>query len=391
MKEQEKIIQAIQAESFAGWLFYNLHHRDPVADRVCGISSEIPNTRPWVYLLRSSQDPVKIVHTIEAEILDHLPGRKVIYSGRESLAACLKEFAPGSGPWAADFSLSFPGISFIDHGTVLWLSDLGYKIVSSEKLIQQGLSTLTDEEIESHEEAGRILYQTVHTVWKRICSCFSGKKTPVYEGEVLGWILEHFEKNDMHTHPPLIVGAGIHSTMPHYYPEGKGSRLAANDVLQIDIWGKKKAEGAIYADISWVCFLGKKVPGEVAAAFAVIRDARDIAVDFIGSRFSAGESVTGADVDQRVEEFIRGAGYAQYLRHRTGHSIDTECHGYGVNIDSREYPDLRQLGPGACFSIEPGLYLSDFGVRTEIDVYIRGNKPVISGGKPQNEVLCFDT
>jgi Xaa-Pro aminopeptidase len=159
--------------------------------------------------------------------------------------------------------------------------------------------------------------------------------------------------------------------------------------VQLDIWGKKRQENAIYADISWVGFLGAQPPRDVERVWEAVRDARDLAVVFVGQCLSRGEPVTGAQVDRQVEAKLAAAGFGEYIRHRTGHAIDTAVHGFGINLDSKEFPDERPLLEGACFSVEPGLYLSEFGVRSEIDVYIQNNIPVISGGMPQDKILCF--
>ncbi|MBN1523675.1 MAG: aminopeptidase P family protein [Spirochaetales bacterium] len=389
MISTEKLITAIRQEHLGGWLFYNLNHHDPLADKILGIPFHASNTRPWIYILRADSTAVKIVHQIEPEILAHLAGETVLYSGRQAMEKILAPLSGHKKPFALNFSVEFPKLSFIDHGTFLWLASLGWNLVSSQQLILLSMSTLSADEIASHEAAGMSLYAIVHNVWKRIADAFTSGDSGLYEGTVLGWVMEEFSRHNLETELPLIIGTGKNTTKPHYSPDGKGDRLKPGQVLQIDIWGKKKEAGAIYADISWVGFLGRDIPAKEQEVFRVIRDARDAVIRLAADRFAAGLPVSGAELDAKADEFIRIAGFGEYIKHRTGHSIDTDVHGTGINIDSREFPDTRQLAEGCCFSVEPGLYLEEFGMRTEIDVYIKNSVPVISGAKPQQTLLCF--
>ena len=159
--------------------------------------------------------------------------------------------------------------------------------------------------------------------------------------------------------------------------------------MQLDLWAKEKKPGAVYADISWVGILGTRTPPRVEAAFRTVVEAREVALRFIEETLSDGQSVSGEQVDRQVRAFLEHSGYGEYLRHRTGHAIGEEVHGFGVNLDSIEFPDPRLLLEGSCFSIEPGLYLDRFGLRSEINVYISSGKPVVSGKKPQFELLYF--
>ncbi len=201
------------------------------------------------------------------------------------------------------------------------------------------------------------------------------------------WILDEFDSRGLEADHPPIVGAGSHSADPHYSPVSGGERLQKDHVLQLDLWAKQP--DGIYADISWVGFLGTKVPAQVQRAFDVLVAARDGCVDFINSKFAEHLPVKGGEVDAVARGIIEENGYGRYLRHRTGHSIDTESHGSGVNLDSVEFPDSRMLLEGSCFSVEPGVYMDTFGLRTEINVYISAGRAVVSGGKPQTRILTL--
>ncbi|MBN2354152.1 MAG: aminopeptidase P family protein [Spirochaetales bacterium] len=393
MDRLPRLFEAIRGGSLAGWLFYNQHHHDEIADRILGIDRLAANTRPWLCLCSARGDTVKLVPAVEPGILDRVPGRTVVYRGREEFDAKLAGIgrdASGPGaPWAADFSDRFPRLSFLDHGFALRAEAAGFRLASADELIPAVLSLLSDEELSSHEEAARALRGIVDVVWERIASSFRGGKKTIREGDVHGWIMELFERHNLETDGPLIVGAGRNTSLPHYFPGEAGEKLERGRVVQLDMWGKLKRPDAVYADISWSGFLGSSPPAEVERAFRAVREARDGAVAFIAGKLERGETVTGAEADACAEESLTAAGYGGAIRHRTGHSIDAEVHGFGVNLDSREFPDTRPLAERTCFSVEPGVYLDDFGIRSEIDVYIKNERPVISGGTPQRELLLL--
>ncbi len=387
------LLQAIRRESLAGWLFYNQHHHDEIADRILGVPERDANTRPWPYLCPAQGEAVKLVAAVEPDILRRLPGRTIVYRGLEELAARLTEIgrtAGSAGPWAAHWSERFPRLSFLDHGMARRLEAAGFRLASADGLIPEVLSVLSDGEIASHEEAGRALREIIGAAWERIASSLTEKKKTIREGDVHGWIMELFARYGLETDGPLIVGAGRNTSLPHYFPGDAGDPLKPGQVVQLDIWGKLKRPDSVYADISWVGFLGAKPPAEVERAFEAVREARDKTVALIAGKLGRGETVTGAEADACAEASLAAAGYAEAIRHRTGHSIDSEVHGFGVNLDSREFPDDRPLAEGTCFSVEPGVYLGEFGIRSEIDVYIKKGRPVISGGTPQREFLIIN-
>lgn len=265
------------------------------------------------------------------------------------------------------------------------LEHAGINLVSSARLIQRLMSLLDGPGIRSHKEAADHLYSIVETVWRRIGDSFA--TAALREGDVQQWILDEFKRRGLITDHPPIVAAGLHSADPHYATVEGGKYLEKGEVLQLDMWAKLP-EG-IFADISWVGVLAAEAPPDVEKAFRTLVCARDGCVDFINSRLSAGIPTEGREVDAWARDIIGKQGYARFVKHRTGHSIDTQCHGSGVNLDSIEFPDSRALLEGSCFSVEPGIYTDTFGLRTEINVYIKDGRAVISGGEPQNRILTL--
>ncbi|MBN2553138.1 MAG: aminopeptidase P family protein [Spirochaetales bacterium] len=392
MLKTEQISTAMQEENLDAWLFSNFHHNDPVSDRVLEVPAGSTNSRPWVYLLRRDGSAEKLVHVIESRILDHLPGSKRVYASRRQYLSNLRELAAGVQRVACNFSPELPAVSFLDHGTARLLEDCGFTLSSAAALIQRVLGGLDRAGIGSHRRAADHLYGIVAEVWERLRRQMRSDK-PIWETTVQGWIMGMFEELDLETDSPPIVAAGRHSADPHYSPEssdaGRGGVLQSGAVLQLDLWAREKTPGAIYADISWVGVLDTRVAQEPEAVFRTVVEARELALKFIGRSLAAGRSVSGQRVDQEVRLFLERCGYAANLRHRTGHGIDEQVHGFGVNLDNVEFPDPRLLLEGSCFSVEPGLYLEEFGMRSEIDAYISGGRPVVSGKKPQFELLHF--
>jgi Xaa-Pro aminopeptidase len=232
--------------------------------------------------------------------------------------------------------------------------------------------------VNSHEKAAVHLYEIVKTTWDYIEKAYKDQKT-LYEADVQRLMINEMERRGLVPDNNLIAAAGKNSGNPHYSYSGNGAQIREGDLIQLDLWTKEKHEKAIYADISWVGVFAEKIPAEAERRFAALVSAREAAVSFIESELSAGRNITGASVDMKARETICSLGFQEGLKHRTGHGIDREIHGSGVNIDSVEFPDSRLLLEGSCFSLEPGLYFDDFGMRTEIDVYIQDGKPVISG------------
>jgi Xaa-Pro aminopeptidase len=384
--------RAILDEGLGAWLFYNLQHRDRISDRILGIPESVLNTRPWLYLLRRGAGPVKVVHAIEARILDHLPGERRIYASHSAYLEALRELARGLGPVACQYSAELPVLSYLDHGTARLLAELGFDLRSSQGLIQRFLGVLDAEGIRSHERAARHLYAIVADVWARVGQAL-GRGEELRETAVQGWILEEFRRRGLFTETAPVVAVGAHASDPHYEPEagveGRDAALQSGRVLLLDIFAREDRTGSVYADITWVGVLASRPEAQVERAFAAVVEARDAGFRHIEDSLQRGDAPSGAEVDRQVRGVLERAGFGPYLKHRTGHAIDVQLHGYGANLDSVEFPDSRRLIEGSCFSIEPGVYLPEFGVRSEIDVYVRDGIPVVSGGEPQSDLLLL--
>jgi Xaa-Pro dipeptidase len=384
MTDVARIVRAIREAGLCGWLFYNQFHRDEISDLALGIPRATHNSRPWAYVVPAEGEPTRIVHVIEPGILEHLPGRLVRCTARDDLFAAIGGALGPGARLAAQFSTAFPVSSFLDHGTAQLIERLGIRLVPSEELIVDCLGTLDADGEASHRRAALALHAVVHAAWARIRSACAGGGA-VHEADVQEWIAGLVADAGLETDGPLLVAAGEASADPHYEPVGRGRRLLPGDVVQLDLWAREPGERSVFADISWVGVLAPRPTAEQDRVFDAVVCAREAGAAALDTGLAAG--LSGADVDRAVRGCIDSLGFAAGLRHRTGHAIGTRVHGYGVNLDSVEFPDHRRLREGSCFSIEPGIYLDRFGMRTEVDGIVRGGRLELTGGPRQQRLL----
>jgi Xaa-Pro dipeptidase len=378
-------IKAIQTELKAGridgWLFYDHHHRDPIASRILGLDNNGMATRRWFYFIPARGEPRKLVHKIELGALDSLAGRKQVYAGWEELRNQLRKLLSGCRKIAMQYSPEnkIPYIGLVDAGTVELVRKLEKRVVTSADLVQKFEAVWTPEQLESHLKAGVIVDRITRAAFERAAALVREGR-PLTESELQTWILDEFRANGLTTSEPPIAAVQPNNGNPHYEPKPGASRLIrAGDLLLLDIWAKSDTPGSVYYDITWVGFLGERVPETYAKIFRIVRGARDRAVQFVSESVARGRTIHGWQVDRAAREVIEKAGYAKYFVHRTGHSIGQEVHGNGANMDSLETRDDRKVTPGTCFSIEPGIYLPEFGIRSEVNVYVGEREARVTG------------
>ncbi len=381
--------KAIREEGLAAWLLYNVFHRDEIAELVLEVPSERTNTRPWVCILFPDRLPVKIAHVIEPSILGHVPGDTVLYSSRDEFTRAVAKALPANGKVAADYSTGIPVGSFLDHGTALFLQSLGAQLAPAESLVARYLGTIDRQGRESHERAGRVLYAAIEEAWTRVAAAMQGGRV-VREGEVRDWIARAIADAGLVHEGQPVAGAGRHTADPHFGVSGSGAPLEKGDVVQFDVWAREKSPGAVFADISWLGVCASSPTPVQKKVFDAVLEAREAALSLLQRSFAQGAPVRGADVDREARAVLARRGFENAIRHRTGHSIGTRVHGFGVNLDSVEFPDERVITEGSCFSIEPGIYLEQFGMRTEIDCCIRGGRPEVTGGERQSALLTLE-
>ncbi|MFQ5663315.1 MAG: M24 family metallopeptidase [Terriglobia bacterium] len=384
-------LKAIQAElprrGFDGWLLYDFHCRDPIAYRVLGLEPAMV-TRRWYYFIPATGAPQKLVHRIESARLDPLPGEKHEYVAwgeqQEKLAALLgraKTIAMQYSPLN-----HIPYVSLVDAGTVELVRSLGKEVVSSADLVQQFEARWSPAQWGMHQAAGKIIDKIMQAAFERIAVHVKDRKE-LGEYDLQQWILEQFAARGLTTADPPIVAVNENSGNPHYEPRPQSSRpIRAGDWVLLDIWGKQSQTKGVYYDITWVGYVGAQVPARYNKVFAVVRAARDAAVEFVRGAVARRETIRGYQVDDVARGVVRQHGYGDYFVHRTGHSIGEEVHWSGANMDNLETHDERAIIPGTCFSIEPGIYQPEFGVRLEVDVYVDEESAEVTGAV-QNEIV----
>ena len=376
-----------------GWLFYDFRHLDPIAYRVLLLDPSIHVTRRWYYWIPAVGTPVKLQHRIEPHVLDGLPGEARLYVSWREQQAALRTLLQSATRIAMQYSPmnAIPYLSRVDAGTLELLRSWGLEVVTSADLVQQFEAVWDDAQLISHQVAASGLRAIVDETFTFIgTSLAAGHQLTEYG--VQQYILSRMQARGLVTSSPPIAAVNAHSADPHYGPSAEGSApIRRGDLVLIDLWAKQPEPRAVYADITWTGFVGAVVPARQQAVFQIVRQARDAAVAFVHQRVRDGAFPYGWEVDDVCREVVQQAGYGEYFVHRTGHSIGEEVHGNGANIDNLETQDARRLLPGTCFSIEPGIYLpEDFGIRSELDVYVSADDAVVYGQPVQTELVAID-
>jgi len=378
---------ALRSSKIDGWLFYDHHRRDPIAAHILGLGGNGLATRRWYYFIPAKGEPRKLVHRIEQGSLDAVPGGKLVYSGWQELYKLLPKLLKGSKKIAMQYSPenNIPYIGLVDAGTVELVRKLKKKVVSSADLVQVFEASWSPEQLEMHLSAGKIIDRVTKDAFARAASFVRVGKA-LSEFELQQWMVEQFRAAGVIPEPP-IVAVQPNNGNPHYEPLERDSRpIRAGDLLLLDVFGKLDRPDSVYYDITWMGYLGDRVPDRYAKIFRIVRQARDNAVAFIKESVSKGREIQGWEVDRVARETIRKAGYGKYFVHRTGHSIGQSVHGNGANMDGYETRDDRKIVARTCFSIEPGIYMEEFGVRSEVNVYV-GEKEARVTGPMQEEIL----
>ena len=377
----DAVQQALHDEGFDGWLLYDFHGSNPIATRVAGLDrGGKMATRRWYYLVPASGEPRGLVHAIERHNLDDLPGEKRSYSGREQLDAGLRDLLGGMKRVAMEYSPgnNIPYLSRVDAGTVETVRELGVEVVSSGDLVQRFEAIWTDEVYQTHVAASDRLYRIKDRAFELIRDRVRAGAS-LTEYEVQQRMVDWFDELGLAKEQPN-VSAQENAGNPHYMPGETGSRaIRPNEVVLLDLWGKLRTPGAVFADITWVCYTGSRAPEEYARAFAAARDGRDAAIELVRSSTAAGTDLRGWQVDRACRDVIDRAGFGPMFFHRTGHSLGEEVHGNGVHMDDYETRDDRRLIPGTGFTIEPGVYTDRFGVRTEINMFVAEGEARVTG------------
>jgi Xaa-Pro dipeptidase len=377
----EEVQAALRQEHLDGWLFFDHHQRDPLAYRILKLNATAVVTRRWYYFIPAQGEPRGLVHAIESGVLSGLPGDIRKYSSWPAQLDGIRRLLTGSRKIAMQYSpnCAIPYVSLVDAGTIELVRGTGVEVVTSANLVQLFEARWSAEQLEMHLEAGRRVDRIRAEAFQKIAAAHSAKQT-ITEWDINRFIRAGFEASGMVTDHGPIVAVNSNMSDPHYEPEAHSSReIHPGDAVLIDMWAKLDRPSAVYYDITWSGYCGATPPSALENVFEVVRDARNSAVQRVQSAISRGETIQGFQVDDAARTYIKDRGFGDDFVHRTGHSIGEEVHGTGANMDNLETHDERRIIARTCFSVEPGVYLPEFGIRSEVNVYVGATEARVTG------------
>lgn len=384
---------ALKADGVDAWLLYDFHGSNPIAAELTGVGRHDGHiaTRRWYYLIPATGEPRGLVHAIERDTLGHLPGSTDRYAARDELEAGIKRLLSGVKRVAMEYSpkCAIPYIARVDAGTIEMVRQCGVEVVSSGDLVQRFVAVWNATAIDAHRAASEKLHRIKDRAFGAIARSI-GDANPTTEYDIQQLMTGWFRDEGLVSDSAPIVSAAEHAGNPHYLPTQAVHRsIGRENLVLLDLWGKVTQPGAVFADITWMGYTGPQVPARYAEAFAAVCAARDAAVQLVHLAARGGRELRGWQVDRAAASVLRETGYGDHILHRTGHSLgDATVHGNGVNMDDYETHDDRRLLPGTGFTIEPGVYFDDFGVRTEINMIV-GERDAAVTGPLQTEILSL--
>jgi Xaa-Pro dipeptidase len=382
----DAIQTALRESALDGWLFYDHHHRDPIAQRILSLDPNAHITRRWYYFIPATGEPRKLVHRIEQARLDSLPGAKTQYSSWQELHAGLEDLLRGQKKIAMQYSPNndIMYVSMVDAGTVEFLRGLGKEIVTSADLVSQFEAVLTEDQIASHSAAQRAIDLILVGAWAEIARCLrppSGGGTGHFtEFDLVVWLREAMRREGLVWENGPDVSVNANTSDQHYEPTAEhAAPIREGDFLLIDIWGRLDTPTSVFYDVTWTGVIGREPTKKEQFVFDTVRRARDAAIERVDKAFAANRPIAGFEADDAARSVIREAGFGDFFVHRTGHNIAHEIHGSGAHLDNLETHDIRRILPHTCFSVEPGIYLPEFGVRSEINMITSPGKAWVTG------------
>ncbi len=372
-------------ENVPGWLIYDYLGCNPVLAQVAPASGHV--TRPVFLYVPSSGWPTLLTHHVDAGKFADSGVETVVYSSRATLESALRDTLAQASAVAMEYSPrnSLPRVSRVDAGTVELVRSMGPDVISSADLMQYATQRWSPEQLAGHRRAADALGRIVNEAFVRIGQRLADGVT---EFEIAEFIRRRFREEGLITADGPIVSTNAHCSDPHYEPADEGSSvIKSGDWVLIDLWAREDTPGSVYADITWTAYVGDDPPAHNREVFDIVLGARDAALAFLKDSHVAGDPIEGWQADDVARRYITDRGYGDYFTHRLGHSIYHTVHGEGVNLDNFETHDTRRIIPGVGFSIEPGIYLPEFGVRSEIDAYMSEGGPYASSPVQREIVL----
>ncbi len=372
-----------------GWLFFDHHRRDPLGYRVLQFTPGSPVTRRWFYFVPATGEPYGLVHKIEEHTLADLPGARKTYTSWSSLVDGLRLIVGSARRIAMQYSqnCSVPYVSLVDGGTLELIRSLGLEVSTSADLVQTFESRWSPEQLDMHLEAARKVDEVRRQAFSQISERLRIKER-ITEFAVCEFIRSRFAAEGLIADHGPDCAVNANASNPHYEPsKDQCAEIKIGDTVLIDLWAKLNRPNSVYYDICWVGYCGQAPPDRYQNVFEIVRDARNLAVQRVIDGVRNRQDLRGYQVDDAARGHITGHGLADYFYHRTGHSIGEEVHGTGANMDYLETHDERKVIPWTCFSVEPGVYLPEFGIRCEVDVFVSEDGARVTGESQEKLVL----
>lgn len=386
----DAVQEYMREQRIDAWLLYDFRGSNSIFAQV--LPGKRWTTRRAMLLIPASGEPSLLTHGIDHHQFDGVDVPKELYlSWRDlhtwigrKLVGCrtvAMEYAPGG---------ALPVVSIVDGGTIELIRSLGFEVVSSANLIQVCVARWPEEAVAAHKSASTDVNKIKDEAFTFIRDQFA-KNHPVHEHEVQQFIMKRFEQSNLVASEAPIVAVNPHSGDPHYEPSEKNpTRINRGDWVLIDLWARRPKDPAVFSDITWVGFVGKDVPAKHREVFDVVKSARDRVVERAVTAWKNRETIQGWQLDEVARATIIDAGYSKFIRHRTGHSLSPGpmVHGVGFNLDNLETHDTREMLPGLGFTVEPGIYMPEFGVRLELNVYVDPKSgPMVTSGVQTDPIL----
>lgn len=389
----QHIQEALQNERLDGWLFYDFRKSNPIAYQILSMPLDSFFSRRWYYFVPATGTPTALVSAVESHVLNTLPGEQRVFRTWQEMRSHLENLLPAGRRIAMEYSPmnAIPYMSRVDGGTLELIRSYNVEVVSSANMAQRFIAQLSEAQMESHREAGRRLIAAKDALFAALGSDLRADAT-LDEYQVVQRFASLIHGAGLVLLDPPHVAVNANASNPHYEPtREKHSPIRRGDVILFDFWARLPEEDAIIADYTWMAFAGTRdeIPAAQREVFEIVRKARDTGIAFIRSKLAAKQPVAGSDVDDATRAVIAEAGYADYFVHRTGHNIGTAVHGNGANLDNFETQDHRILLPSTCCSMEPGIYLPEFGIRSEVNLLIHALDVEVTGTPVQEEIVAL--
>lgn len=385
-----KIQNLLKEYGFDGWLFADFHGKDYITREFLNLKSR-NSTRRMFYFIPQCGEPIKVLSAIEPLLLDSLPGEKRLYSGYKGLENVLNDILNSNKTIAIQYSPfgNVPTICSMDAGLVDYLKKFDVNYVSSADLMQNFGAKLTENQIESHKQAGIIIHKILDNAFKWIRKNIDNNQV-ITEYDLLNEFKNLINQEKEIEMDTPFFGVDENARDPGYEPKPESSKIITEGSrLIVDISGRLKGEDTVYYDVSWCMNVGDKIDSEYERLFNIVNNARKLALDYIQQHLDKGIFPKGCDVDSYLREYFKSLDLDKYILHRTGHNIGHNCHGIGANLDDFETHDDRCLLQNTLFSIEPGIYTEKYGVRLEFDVHITNENKLVIYGPVQDKILII--